>query len=42
MKKLVVLGLLVGFLVWRKRAFDASDRRNGYGAYANLRPVKAD
>lgn len=42
MRRVLVLAVIVGFAVWRSRQLDASDRQNGFGAYAPVMPVTTD
>ena len=39
MRRLLLLAALVAFAVWRARKLDAHDRENGYGPYADVKPV---
>lgn len=39
MRRVLMLGALIAFAVWRKQKLDAHDKAHGYGAYAPVRPI---
>ena len=40
MRRLLLFIAVLALLAWRKRAFEAHDRANGFGAYAPLQPQR--
>lgn len=38
-RRLVILAILIGFVIWRGRTLDRYDRVHGYGPYAPVRPT---